>query len=636
MAKGERSPTIIIKEKDRSQVVPLVGTTSACIIGVSTRGPLNEATLVTNEQDFVDTFGKPDTTTNSASPSAGGGTSIETTSNSYYSAKGYFNHGNTLYFIRCEGDNARAATMVVDTSGSTTVPTSAGAVAGTHLLIEPDDFPLEYSDMDDLTGVEELLYISAIGTGSFYNDIDVVGINKTDWDTLNALRTSISEATSTAHEKLIGEAFYTGSASTSGIGTDGNTYTWSTSGDLSSSLLKDDVINSSTYDVDITRLGEYTREPGPETTTQFVLLVYDENDNLAEHFLCSTDPNEKDWRNESLFAKNVVNDSSNYINVFIAGDDVATGVNAVSFPKTALGGGLDDRNTLPTANMISVSDSEIANNEDFDVDLLIDPGLADVMKQQLVSIAEERKDMFVILSMPKTYTEAAYPISSMSDYVSNTLNINSNYAAIYGNYFKIYDIYINEYKWVPVAGYVAGAYVKNDRLESLWWAPAGNPRGIIENVVDVKVNPKLTRRDALYQNRINPIIKNDKGVMIYGFRTMSTSYGAFREINIRRLFIEIEKSIRDFAEDFLFLLNDVFTRSRLVTQIDHYLSLIQGKRGITDYNVICNETNNPASVVDNGELVVDIYIKPVHAIKIINLTFIATATGIEFSEIVTD
>jgi phage tail sheath protein FI len=234
-----------------------------------------------------------------------------------------------------------------------------------------------------------------------------------------------------------------------------------------------------------------------------------------------------------------------------------------------------------------------------------------------------------------THRPVAQYVTSMKNYVANDLKINSSYSAIYGQYFKIYDSYNEVNRWVPVTGYVGATIARVDFNTAQWYAPAGLNRGIIDGILDVAVTPDKAQRDVMYVNRINPIINfTGQGIVIWGQKTLQARPSAFDRINVRRLFLHMERSIEKLARYFLFEINDEITRSRFRGLVNGFLSDIKVRRGVTDFLVVCDTSNNPPDVVDRNEFVAEILVKPSRAIEFIKLVFTAVNTGVSFSEVV--
>lgn len=211
----------------------------------------------------------------------------------------------------------------------------------------------------------------------------------------------------------------------------------------------------------------------------------------------------------------------------------------------------------------------------------------------------------------------------------------SSFVVMDSGYKYRYDRYNDRYVWTPLNGDIAGLCARTDDQRDPWWSPAGYNRGIIKNVVKLAWNPKQAERDTLYQNNVNPVITQvGTGTLMFGDKTAMNRPSAFDRINVRRLFIVLEKAIAKAARNFLFEFNDEFTRNQFVNIVEPYLRDVQGRRGIYDFRVVCDETNNTSEIIDRNEFVGDIYIKPARVINFIQLNFIAVRTGIEFTEIV--
>ena len=199
----------------------------------------------------------------------------------------------------------------------------------------------------------------------------------------------------------------------------------------------------------------------------------------------------------------------------------------------------------------------------------------------------------------------------------------------------MYDKYNDTYLWVPASGHVAGLCARTDNVADAWFSPGGLNRGQLLGVTKLAYNPKQADRDLLYKNRVNPICSfPGQGTVLYGDKTALSKPSAFDRINVRRLFIVLEKAIATAAKYQLFEFNDEFTRSMFRNMSEPFLRDVQGRRGITDFKVVCDETNNTGDVIDRNEFRADIYIKPARSINYITLNFIATRTGVSFSELV--
>ena len=211
----------------------------------------------------------------------------------------------------------------------------------------------------------------------------------------------------------------------------------------------------------------------------------------------------------------------------------------------------------------------------------------------------------------------------------------SSYSVIDSGYKYQYDRYSDVYRWVPLNGDIAGVCARTDQERDPWYSPGGLNRGIIKNVIKLAFNPTKTERDNLYVQGINPVVTfPGEGTVLFGDKTMLNRPSVFDRINVRRLFIVLEKAIARASRSSLFEFNDQFTRAQFVNLVEPFLRDVQGRRGITDFRVVCDESNNTAEVIDSNRFVGDIYIKPARSVNFIQLNFVAVRTGVSFDEIV--
>ena len=250
------------------------------------------------------------------------------------------------------------------------------------------------------------------------------------------------------------------------------------------------------------------------------------------------------------------------------------------------------------------------------------------------NICEVRKDCVAFISPQKADVVGETDPSAKIVEFRNSLP-STSYAVLDSGYKYQYDKYNDIYRWIPLNGDVAGLVVRTDDLRDPWFSPGGFNRGQIKNVVKLAFNPKKAYRDILYKNGVNPVVAfPGQGTVLFGDKTLLAKPSAFDRINVRRLFIVLEKAISTAAKFTLFEFNDEFTRAQFVSLVEPFLRDVQGRRGIYDYRVVCDESNNTGEVIDRNEFVGDIYIKPARAINFIQLNFVAVRTGVEFSEVV--
>lgn len=278
--------------------------------------------------------------------------------------------------------------------------------------------------------------------------------------------------------------------------------------------------------------------------------------------------------------------------------------------------------------------------ESVDVNLLFGTPLATDAHQKTVEaevlrIAKARKDILGCGSAPITLHTKASDSAKLTAITGNTPTTKSNYFATTGSTVYVYNKYLDRYDWITTSGYLAGLCANTDDVAEPWFSPAGFNRGQILGAAKLGFNPKQSDRDTLYKAAINPITNfPGQGIVLFGDKTYTLKPSAFDRINVRRLFMVLEKAIATAAKFQLFELNDEFTRAMFRNMTEPFLRDVKGRRGITDFLVVCDETNNTGQVIDTNRFVADIYIKPARSINFITLNFIATRTGVEFSEIV--
>jgi len=355
------------------------------------------------------------------------------------------------------------------------------------------------------------------------------------------------------------------------------------------------------------------------------------------------------------YYKNILADGSAYI---YAGDTIyETNTRTQDFEPVGskdfdLGAGADYTALASGAWDLSSSDFNNAYDEFREIDsinleyLIMGPGLATetATKEKLnyiAGIAAERKDCMAFGSPHKgnIIATTGLPLAN-KDIVKNVKDFfngvsSSSYLVLDCNYKYVYDRWNQKYCYIPCNSDVAGLVADTAIRQEPWFSPAGFSRGAIRNLAKLAWNPTKTDRDELYANRVNPISTfPGQGAVLFGDKTALSTPSAFDRINVRRLFIVVEKAIEEAAKAQLFELNDEITRNVFKGIIEPFLRNIQSRRGITDFLVVCDSSNNTSAVIDNNEFVADIYIQPTRSINFITLTFVATRTGISFSEVV--
>ena len=291
--------------------------------------------------------------------------------------------------------------------------------------------------------------------------------------------------------------------------------------------------------------------------------------------------------------------------------------------------------TVSTANVTSGWDN-FRNAESVDISLLVTGQSNSTVASYVISnIAESRKDCVAFISPEKAdvVDNAGNEVTDIRAFRNGLTS--SSYAVLDSGYKYQYDKYSDVYRWVPLNGDIAGLCVRTDNERDPWFSPGGMNRGVIKNVIKLSWNPTKANRDDLYQVGVNPVVSfPGEGTVLFGDKTLLSKPSAFDRINVRRLFIVLEKAISRAARFSLFEYNDQFTRAQFVALVEPFLRDVQGRRGITDFRVVCDDTNNTAEIIDRNEFVGDIYIKPARSINFIQLNFVAVRTGVSFNEVV--
>ena len=300
----------------------------------------------------------------------------------------------------------------------------------------------------------------------------------------------------------------------------------------------------------------------------------------------------------------------------------------------SLAGGTDDN--APTAGEIATGYDLLEDSDTVDLGLLFsypDANGADVIAEDLISIANARKDIVAFVSPPIEDSQgSSTPATDVLAWANGITS--SSYAVIDSGAVYVYDKYNDTFRWIGAGGHLAGLCANADSVADSWFSPAGVNRGQLLGVSKLAYNPVKADRDALYKARVNPIVSlPGQGTILFGDKTALSRPSAFDRINVRRLFITLEKAISVSAKAQLFEFNDEFTRAQFLNLVEPFLRDVKGRRGITDFKVICDATNNTSQVIDSNSFVADIFIKPARSINYITLNFVATRSGVEFSEI---
>jgi len=368
---------------------------------------------------------------------------------------------------------------------------------------------------------------------------------------------------------------------------------------------------------------------------------------LEKYAFVSKASDAKDDSGNSNYYKNVIAAQSQWIHWLAhpatanLGSGTAWGstANASAFKTTtgnltfSLSGGTDGNVGI---SQITTGWDLFKNAEAVDISLAVTgTGNTTIANYVVNNIVESRKDCVAFISPTKASVVNNPTNEAAAAVVFRNGLTSSSYAVIDSGYKYQYDKYADLYRWIPLNGDIAGLCVRTDTERDPWFSPGGLNRGVIKNVVKLAWNPTKTERDTLYVAGINPVVSfPGEGTVLFGDKTMLSKPSAFDRINVRRLFIVLEKAISRAARFSLFEFNDQFTRAQFVAIVEPFLRDVQGRRGITDFRVVCDETNNTGQVIDSNQFIGDIYIKPARSINFIQLNFVAVRTGVSFNEVV--
>ncbi len=677
------SPGVQVKEVDLTNVVPAVSTSIGAYAGSFVWGPVDKVVQVGSEKDLVAKFGRPDDTTAKSFLTA-----------SQFLA--YANdlrvvRANSVGLLNATSAQDSIASIAVDAAGSgyTSVPTvtitsggGTGATATAKLKVVTFEVAgggsgTGYVVGDSLTvnlgsGTEAVFEVSSIGesgvvdgvtltSGGSYTAVSSFTAVATSGGTgsgcqLNILTMGVESVTVTA-----GGDGYTSAPtvtfSGSGTGTT-TTVTLAQAGILVKNEEHKEGINLSSAGSWVARypgtLGNSLKVVVADNTTfsnlsstlqaefdtapdagEVHVVVLDEdgawtgsaNSVLETYSYLGKNSGDKKADGTNNYYVEVINRSSEYV---WAANPISS---FAALSEISLAGGTStaaSENERVTALTTSFEDGDSVEGN-----LVIGGDVSSSNANLIIAMCESRKDCIAFVSPPIDSTRGAgsSAVSNVKTWADAITS--SSYGVLDSTAGYQYDKYNDVYRWVPASGSVAGLCANTDSVADSWFSPAGLNRGQIRTFAKLAFNPKQAERDTLYKARVNPIVSfPGEGTLLFGDKTALSKPSAFDRINVRRLFITIEKAIATASKFSLFEFNDEFTRAQFLNLVEPFLRDVQGRRGITDFRVVCDETNNTGEVIDSNRFVSDIYIKPARSINFITLSFIATRTGVDFSEIV--
>jgi len=658
------SPGVLVTEKDLTNIIPAVSTTSGAIVITAEKGPIDEITTISSEKELADNFGKPN----------------NDNFEEWFTAANFLGYGNNLKVVR-------PITGLVNAVST-----------GTAVLIKnTTDYLDTYYSTSGAGQVTNIGTWAAREAGTLGNSLKVslcsnstaFGPHSQSGTLVNDNAAAIGDTTITMDDGSLfqvgdilefGDASNVPSASGAPSGfyykvTAISTHTLtiarfnSVTGLTETGGLRHAVVDNAK----VLRHWEYYFQfSGPPTTTDDTLAAGGSNDEMhivvvdedgtitgnAGEILetfegVSQAFDAKNSTGASNYYPQVIYQQSNFIYWIDHISTLSDGVTKVGttfdntvgdafvISNTSLSGGTDDY--AATNGEIATAYEKFNDTDNVDISLLMcgpsntsADATGDTKATAVMDIATARKDCVAFISPARQY------VVGVANAITQTQNVvgfadglpSTSYAVIDSGYKYMYDKYNDVYRFVPLNGDTAGLCARTDSIADAWFSPGGFNRGQVRGAVKLAFNPNQTQRDELYKARVNPVVSfPGQGTVLFGDKTAQSKPSAFDRINVRRLFIVLEKAIATAAKFQLFEFNDEFTRAQFRNLVEPFIRDVQGRRGITDFAVVCDDTNNTGDVIDRNEFRADIFIKPARSINFIQLNFIATRTGVAFSEV---
>jgi Phage tail sheath protein subtilisin-like domain/Phage tail sheath C-terminal domain len=572
------SPGVNVSEIDLTTAIPAVSVSTGAIAGAFNWGPALTPTVVTSEVDLVNQFGKPD----------------NTTAGSFFTGANFLSYSNDLRVVRLQAQGANNATA----SG-----------AGLPIINHDDYINNHYVAATIAAGAWTARYLGSMG-----NSLEVIVWNSTNW----------AANTTSPADPL---------------------YQFATQFDHAP--------GTSPYVQNKTGLTNVNDEIHIAVVDATGLISGVANTLLEKYQAVSVLSDAKDPSGGNNYYKEVILRNSHW--VYWTGHP--TGVNTgwgTTIASIIGGGTIAHDSAANTVTLAGGTDGTIltgnttdainvfTNTETTDISLLMMGDAAGnttatgygTVSNAVLQLADTRKDCVAFVSPALANVQLTSGVeTSVAGFAQNSYL--TSYGVMDSSWKYQYDKYNDVYRWVPLNGDIAGLCANTDNVRDPWWSPAGLQRGMIKNVVKLAFNPTKAQRDVLYKAGVNPVVSfPGEGVLLFGDKTLQNRASAFDRINVRRLFIVLEKAISKAARSSLFEFNDAFTRSQFVNLVAPFLRTVQSRRGIYDFKVVCDESNNTPDIIDANQFVGDIYIKPARSINFIQLNFVAVRTGVAFNEVV--
>ena len=637
------SPGVLVQERDLTNIIPAVSTSIGAVAGQFGKGPVDEIVSISSEQELVDTFGKP----------------TSTNFEYFFTAANFLQYSNALRVVRAQTTSLANASS----SGSST------------LIKNTDDYLNNYSTGQGVVGT-----FAARTAGTHGNSLQVsICPSATAYESVSASLVASTSTTNSVGNTTIavdeGSNFSVGdiiqfstTASTEDFD-DGDFYRITAISSETLTIvqhprgaggLKRVILDNSK----IKRRWKYyesvDRAPGTSAYVsarsgsgdELHIVVVDEDGVISgepgrvlESFSSLSKASDaKTPQGDDNYYPNVLYNRSQFIywmDHLTAGSNWGSAATGTTFTAVntnsleSLSGG--NNGSTVTDGQLKTAYEKFQDSETVDVGLIMaGPSGSATHVDNLITIAEERKDAVVFASPQRSDVVNITNSNTQTNNVKGFFDTirSSSYAVFDSGYKYQYDRYSDVYRFVPLNGDIAGLAARTDTVADSWFSPAGFNRGIVRGAVKLAYNPTKAQRDILYPARINPVATfPGQGTILFGDKTGLTTPSAFDRINVRRLFIVLEKAIATASKFQLFEFNDEFTRANFRNIVEPFLREVQGRRGITDFLVVCDETNNTGDVIDRNEFIAEIFIKPARSINFITLSFVATRTGVSFDEV---
>ena len=637
------SPGVLVQERDLTNIIPAVSTSIGAVAGQFSKGPIDEIVSISSEQELVDTFGKPDST------------NFE----HFFTAANFLQYSNALRVVRAQN------TSVLNASTS-----------GTGVLIKnTEDYENNYS-----TGQGSVGSFAARTAGAHGNSLQVSTCpSATAYESISAslvdtAAAAVGDTIVTTDESdvfNVGDIIQFSTTASTDDYDDGDFYRVTAIAASGETLefvqhprgaggLKRAIVDDSKIKRRWRYYDSVDRAPGTTAWTadrggsgdEIHVVVVDEDgvisgepgrvieafSNMSKASDAKTPQGDNNYYADVIFNKSSQIYWMDHNTAGTNWGSAATGITftAVNVPtlESLTGGAVG---SAVTDGQLKTAYEKFQDAETVDVGLIMaGPSSSSTHVDNLITIAETRKDAVVFASPQRS---DVVNITNSNTQMSNVIGFfnairSSSYVVFDSGYKYQYDRYSDIYRFVPLNGDMAGLSARTDTVADSWFSPAGFNRGIVRGAVKLAFNPTKAQRDQLYPARINPVATfPGQGTILFGDKTGLTTPSAFDRINVRRLFIVLEKAISTASKFQLFEFNDEFTRANFRNIVEPFLREVQGRRGITDFQVVCDETNNTGEVIDRNEFIAEIFIKPARSINFITLSFVATRTGVSFDEV---